>query len=112
MAHTNTVVGKTPSSSLELLSFSNPLGIDNVLFGGRTATPGPTAEVVEAKKRKRAPHDKNAPKRPMTPYFLYMHTARSLIAGEMEPSHSAKEVADEGTRRWNDMPAEEREVGS
>lgn len=29
----------------------------------------------------------------------------------MEPSHSAKEVADEGTRRWNDMPAEEREVG-
>lgn len=110
IAHTNTVIGKAPGSSLELLSLTNPLGSDNVFFGGRTATPGPTLDVTEGKKRKRAPHDKNAPKRPVTPYFLYMQTARSLIAGEMEPSHSAKEVADEGTRRWNDMPPEEREV--
>ena len=72
--------------------------------------PGPTSEPVENKKRKRAPHDKNAPKRPVTPYFLYMQTARPLIAREMEPGVSAKEVADEGTRRWNDMPSEEREV--
>lgn len=110
IAHTNTVIGKAPGSSLELLSLANPLGSDNVFFGGRTATPGPNVEVVEVKKRKRAPHDKNAPKRPVTPYFLYMQTARSLIAGEMEPSHSAKEVADEGTRRWNEMPPEERDV--
>lgn len=110
IAHTNTVIGKAPGSSLELLSLANPLGSDNVFFGGRTTTPAPNVEVVEGKKRKRAPHDKNAPKRPVTPYFLYMQTARSLIAGEMEPSHSAKEVADEGTRRWNDMPPEEREV--
>lgn len=110
IAHTNTVIGKAPGSSLELLSLANPLGSDNVFFGGRAATPGPSLDVVEGKKRKRAPHDKNAPKRPVTPYFLYMQTARSLIAGEMEPSHSAKEVADEGTRRWNDMPPEEREV--
>lgn len=112
IAHTNTVIGKAPGSSLELLSLTNPLGSDNVFFGGRTATPGPTLDVTEGKKRKRAPHDKNAPKRPVTPYFLYMQTARSLIAGEMEPSHSAKEVADEGTRRWNDMPPEERELWS
>ena len=110
IAHTNTVIGKAPGSSLELLSLANPLSGDNVFFGGRTATPGPNLDVAEGKKRKRAPHDKNAPKRPVTPYFLYMQTARSMIAGEMEPSHSAKEVADEGTRRWNDMPPEEREV--
>lgn len=110
IAHTNTVIGKAPGSSLELLSLANPLGSDNVFFGGRTATPGPNLDVAEGKKRKRAPHDKNAPKRPVTPYFLYMQTARSLIAAEMEPSHSAKEVADEGTRRWNEMPLKEREV--
>lgn len=40
-----------------------------------------------------------------------MQTARALIAAEMAEGHSAKEVADEGTRRWNDMASEEREVG-
>lgn len=74
------------------------------------ATPGANVDTGEGKKRKRAPHDKNAPKRPVTPYFLYMQTARSLIAAEMEPGHSAKEVADEGTKRWNEMPPEDREV--
>ncbi len=112
IAHTNTVIGKAPNTSLELLSLTNPLGGD--IFGAHVATPGPTPNVDggETKKRKRAPHDKNAPKRPVTPYFLYMQTARPQIAAEMEPGHTAKEVADEGTMRWNEMAAEEREVRS
>ena len=111
IAHTNTVIGKGSGSALELMSVANPLGPgENVLFTGRTATPGPNVEGGESKKRKRAPHDKNAPKRPVTPYFLYMQTARSEISSEMPPSHSAKQVADEGTKRWLEMPAEEKEV--
>ena len=111
IAHTNTVIGKGPGSSLELLNLTNPLGGADGLFGVRPATPGPNADAGEGKnKRKRAPHDKNAPKRPMTPYFLYMDTARSVIAGEMEPGSKAKEVADEGTRRWTQMPETEKDV--
>lgn len=112
IAHTNTVIGKSPGSSLELLNLAGPLNTENVIFGNRAATPGANIEGGESKKRKRAPHDKNAPKRPVTPYFLYMQTARAEIAKEMEPGHTAKEVADEGTKRWLSMPQKEKDVSS
>ena len=108
IAHTNTVIGKGPSAQPELLNF-NPLG-GEPLFGNRGMTPIPNVEAGESKKRKRAPHDKNAPKRPVTPYFLYMQTARSIIANEMPAGHTAKQVADEGTRRWLSMSEEEKKV--
>ncbi|KAL9046237.1 MAG: hypothetical protein Q9214_000879 [Letrouitia sp. 1 TL-2023] len=111
IAHTSAVIGKGPNSSLELLNLANPLG-ENGLFSGRLATPGPTGEQTEGKKRKRAPHDKNAPKRPVTPYFLYMQTARPLIGNQMEPGYTAKQVADEGTRRWNAMGQKEKDLWS
>ncbi|KAL8693489.1 MAG: hypothetical protein Q9218_001678 [Villophora microphyllina] len=113
IAHTNTVIGKGTGSSLELLNFANPLGGENGLFSARVATPAPAAapapEQGEVKKRKRAPHDKNAPKRPVTPYFLYMQYAREGIAREMGSGAAAKQVADEGTRRWNTMAKEEKD---
>ena len=106
--HTNTVIRKTPSAQPELLNFTPHSG--EPLFGNRGMTPIPNVEAGESKKRKRAPHDKNAPKRPVTPYFLYMQTARSAIANEMPDGHTAKQVADEGTRRWKDMSDEEKKV--
>ncbi|KAL8798252.1 MAG: hypothetical protein Q9182_006827 [Xanthomendoza sp. 2 TL-2023] len=113
IAHTNTVIGKGTGSSLELLNFANPLGGENGLFGSRTqGTPvAPNTEQTakgEGKKRKRAPHDKNAPKRPRTPYFLYMQFAREGISQDMGPDTTAKQVQDEGTRRWNSMGPEEK----
>ena len=63
IAHTNTVIGKGNGAPVELLSF-NALGGDSLF--NRAATPSAVAaEPVETKKRKRAPHDKNAPKRPV-----------------------------------------------
>lgn len=112
IAHTNTVIGKGTGSSLELLNFANPLGGETGLFSGRVATPAPALEQGEVKKRKRAPHDKNAPKRPITPYFLYMSYAREGIAKDMGSGASAKQVADEGTQRWNTMADEEKLVSS
>ncbi|KAL8724306.1 MAG: hypothetical protein Q9166_008023 [cf. Caloplaca sp. 2 TL-2023] len=113
IAHTNTVIGKGTGSSLELLNFANPLGGENGLFGGRTQTPAAANPEPnpkgEGKKRKRAPHDKNAPKRPRTPYFLYMQFAREGIARDMGPDSTAKQVQDEGTRRWNSMGKEEKD---
>ncbi|CAL8583432.1 hypothetical protein XPA_009056 [Xanthoria parietina] len=113
ITHTNTVLGKGTGSSLELPYFTNPLGGEMSLFGGPAQAPAAAAPEQsakpEAKKRKRAPHDKNAPKRPRTPYFLYMQFARDGIAREMGNDYSNKQVQDEGTRRWNSMGKDEKE---
>ncbi|KAL9066744.1 MAG: hypothetical protein Q9161_007333 [Pseudevernia consocians] len=104
IAHTDTVIGRGNASSLEQLNISNPLSGENGLFGARGPTPAPTTEAPpEGKKRKRAPHDKNAPKRALTPFFLYLQTARPALANEMGSGHTAKEVQDEGGRRWREM---------
>lgn len=106
--HTNTVIGKSPGQSDVLGGL--PLGTEG-LFKASTAPASNNVEAApETKKRKRVPHDKNAPKRPVTPYFLYMQTARSEIANEMPPDYTAKQVADEATRRWRAMTEAEKEV--
>ena len=110
IAHTNTVVGRGPNSSLELLNLTNPLGGESALFGTRALTEVPTGDVSGKPKRKRAPHDKNAPKRPMTPYFLYLKTARPMIAKELGAGTKAQDVSAEGTRRWQHMAEEEKMV--
>lgn len=75
------------------------------------APPAPVeVEVDGKKKRKRTPHDPNAPKRALTPYFLYMQSARATIAKELGDSAKPKEVADEGTRRWTEMSPAEKSV--
>ena len=114
IAHTNTVIGRGPGAQPDLLNVNYLSG--QPLFANRAATPAANtnananAEGGETKKRKRAPHDKNAPKRPVTPYFLYMQTARAIIANEMPPGSHPKEVAEEGTRRWLTMPEDEKNV--
>ena len=111
IAHTDTVIGRGNPSSLEQLNISNPLGGENGLFGGRGPTPAPTTEALpEGRKRKRAPHDKNAPKRALTPFFLYLQTARPALASEMGSGHTAKEVQDEGGRRWREMTDKDKSV--
>lgn len=113
IAHTNTVIGKGNPLSLEQLNIPNPLSGETGLFGNRGPTPALTTEAPpEGKKRKRAPHDKNAPKRALTPFFLYLQTARPAIATEMGQGHTAKEVQDEGGRRWREMTDKDKSVSS
>ena len=82
------------------------------LFVERATTPAPDKAPENAKKRKRAPIDPHAPKRPVTAYFLYMKSHRPVIQQEMGPGHTAKEVADEGTRRWNAKSKDEQHVST
>ncbi|KAL5615220.1 hypothetical protein BROUX41_005276 [Berkeleyomyces rouxiae] len=64
----------------------------------------PAPPVVEEKKeRKKRTHDPNAPKRPLTPYFLYMQTARPIIANDLGPEAPKRAVQEEGQRRWASM---------
>jgi hypothetical protein len=111
IAHTNTVLGRAPGTSLNLLGLANPLENGLLAAAQRPASPLTKTDAEEPKKkRKRAPHDPNAPKRALTPYFLYMQTARSKIAAELGPTAKPKDVADEGTRRWANMPEAEKKV--
>lgn len=62
------------------------------------------------KERKKRVHDLNAPKRPLTAFFLYMQTARAIITDDLGPDAPKGAVSDEGSRRWKTMAAEDKEV--
>ncbi|PHH74139.1 hypothetical protein CDD83_4617 [Cordyceps sp. RAO-2017] len=64
--------------------------------------------VEEKKERKKRTHDPNAPKRPLTPYFLYMQHARSIIANDLGADAPKGAVQEEGQRRWAHMSPNEK----
>jgi len=110
--HANTVLAPGRGGSLDA-NLTNILS-ESGLLATANAVSRPAAlaepEGDGKKKRKRTPHDPNAPKRALTPYFLYMQSARSQIAKELGDQAKPKEVADEGTRRWTAMPAADKAI--
>jgi len=113
--HANTVLNRGPSTLDARIAGGLTSGLtssllENGLLGARFTSPGTKSEGGEKKRRKRAPHDPNAPKRALTPYFLYMQHNRSQIAQELGSNVKPKDVADEGTRRWSEMPEAQKEV--
>ncbi|KIW69131.1 hypothetical protein PV04_05024 [Phialophora macrospora] len=111
--HANTVLapGKQGLTPIDA-NLTNILTESGLLTGrpAEVAPPPVEADADGKKKRKRTPHDPNAPKRALTPYFLYMQSARATIAKELGDSAKPKEVADEGTRRWTEMSPGEKSV--
>ncbi|CAF3448069.1 hypothetical protein SNK03_000844 [Fusarium graminearum] len=65
--------------------------------------------VEEKKERKKRTIDPNAPKRPLTPYFLYMQHARSIIANDLGSEAPKGAVQEEGQRRWANMGPHEKQ---
>ncbi|EMT61327.1 hypothetical protein NOF04DRAFT_1002090 [Fusarium oxysporum II5] len=65
--------------------------------------------VEEKKERKKRTIDPNAPKRPLTPYFLYMQHARSIIANDLGSEAPKGAVQEEGQRRWAHMGPQEKQ---
>lgn len=109
--HANTVLAPGRGGSLDA-NLTNILS-ESGLLAGANASARPAVAEPEGdgkKKRKRTPHDPNAPKRALTPYFLYMQSARSQISRELGEQAKPKEVADEGTRRWTAMPPADKAV--
>ncbi|KAL3463378.1 high mobility group box domain-containing protein [Aspergillus heterothallicus] len=107
--HTNTVLGQdTPN--VDLAAFTNITASlrESGLLGPSVAT---AAAGDDKRKRKRAKPDPNAPKRALTPFFLYMKHNRQTIAAEMgDKAKRNKDVSDEGTRRWAAMPDSQKEI--
>ncbi|KAI9835486.1 MAG: hypothetical protein M1837_003778 [Sclerophora amabilis] len=109
IAHTNTVLGRSPGTTIDLLTISNPLG-DNTLVAQRAASPLAKSDLPEIKKKKKRVHDPNAPKRPLTPFFLYMQTARPVIASDLGEQAKKGDVSTEGTRRWQAMSEDQKQL--
>lgn len=96
--------------------------IENGLFGqGAAAGGGPTGPPAggsgesagdQKQQKKKRYHDPNAPKRALTPFFLFMKHSRPKIAEEMGPNAAPGDVNDEGVRRWRSMDQAEKEVGA
>jgi hypothetical protein len=113
--HANTVLNRGPTTDFgHIASITSSLYesglLGGLVAGARATSPGAKSEVGEKKKRKRAPPDPNAPKRALTPFFLFMQHNRSKIAEELGSTAKPKDVSDEGTRRWADMAEPEKEV--
>jgi hypothetical protein len=107
--HTNTVLGQD-APNVDLAAFTNLTASlrEGGLLGSIASAPGAGED---KRKRKRTKPDPNAPKRALTPFFLYMKHNRQTIAKELG-GKAPKEVADEGTRRWAEMPDSQKEVSS
>lgn len=112
--HTNAVLGEH-GAGLDVESALSRIG-ENLLDGKlgdlqRAVSPSKSAGGdADKKERKKRQHDPNAPKRPLTPFFLYMQTARPIIAADLGSDFAKGAVSAEGTRRWGTMAAEDKQV--
>ncbi|KAI9855870.1 MAG: hypothetical protein M1824_005780 [Vezdaea acicularis] len=110
--HTNTVLGRAPNQTLELLNLPKSIN-ENGILGPRPTTADAEKSdgaAPEKEKKKKRFHDPNAPKRPLTPYFLYMQTARQIIANDLGENAKPGEVSAEGTKRWTEMSENEKNM--
>ncbi|KAL4907309.1 hypothetical protein BDW74DRAFT_123021 [Aspergillus multicolor] len=105
--HTNALLGTGQEAEVDIVATINALAAS--LKGNASAD----AEDETGRKRKRGSKrtvDPNAPKRTLTPYFLYMHHNRASIAAELGEDAKPRDVSAEGTKRWAEMPESQKEV--
>ncbi|PWI72708.1 high mobility group protein [Purpureocillium lilacinum] len=103
---TNLLLGEaTADGGADLLSAFENTAAQLIMPG---VAPELQQPVEEKKERKKRTHDPNAPKRPLTPYFLYMQHARSIIANDLGAEAPKGAVQEEGQRRWAHMSPTEK----
>ena len=119
--HTNAVLGEhgaevNVGNALSKLG-ENPLlgplaNLQRAVSPAAVGAPAAPAEpaATDKKERKKRQHDPNAPKRPLTPFFLYMQTARPIIAKDLGADVAKGAVSAEGTQRWKEMAEGDRLV--
>jgi len=125
--HTNAVLGEHGSgfdidSALLKISENPILGNLNALAAasGAAAAAATAPQTVapaepsapDKKERKKRQHDPHAPKRPLTPFFLYMQTARPIIAKDLGEKVAKGDVSTEGTKRWTEMAPKDKALWS
>jgi hypothetical protein len=112
LRQTNLLLG-LPTTAEEL-SFNEPLAsleAQLAALGGMGMPQVMMPQQEEVKKeRKKRTLDPRAPRRPLTAYFLYMQTARPIIAADLGADAPKRAVQEEGQRRWATMSPTEKQV--
>jgi hypothetical protein len=121
--HLNTFLPQGHPSRLVLPSFGgNYEGADLNNVAGAAAGAGPRfgrgdtpagglGAADPSKKKKRKPHDPNAPKRALTSYFLFMAENKPAIKAAND-GWTSQQVSEESERRWQNISPTEKAVGS
>ena len=112
-------IAATANTAIEAAS-STANGIVQALTAGDKADAADAGKPVKGTKRKREKKEKdpNAPKKPLTAAFLYAQTARPIVRGDLEAALGPDQKLEpnavnlEVNKRWNEMPAEDKEVSS
>ena len=85
--------------------FADMADKDKVRYDREMASYTPPVGEGGGGSRKRKKKDPNAPKRPLSTFFLFCHDERPNVK-QLYPSHSIGEVAKELGERWNKVPPE------
>jgi hypothetical protein len=112
-------IAATANTAIEAAS-STANGIAQALAAGDKTDAADAGKPVKGTKRKREKKEKdpNAPKKPLTAAFLYAQTARPIVRGDLEAALGPDQKLEpnavnlEVNKRWNEMPAEDKEVSS
>jgi hypothetical protein len=110
-------IAATANTAIEAAS-STANGIAQALTAGDKTDAADAGKPVKGTKRKREKKEKdpNAPKKPLTAAFLYAQTARPIVRGDLEAALGPDQKLEpnavnlEVNKRWNEMPAEDKEV--
>ncbi|KAI1855622.1 hypothetical protein JX265_006025 [Neoarthrinium moseri] len=102
LRQSNLLLGE-PTSLDSVPSLGALARLDHAALGFAPPPIEAVPQIEEKKERKKRQHDPNAPKRPLTPYFLYMQTARPIIANDLGQDAPKGAVQEEGQRRWAAM---------
>ncbi|KAF2476146.1 uncharacterized protein BDR25DRAFT_90932 [Lindgomyces ingoldianus] len=122
MQHTASILAGDSGAVAETLQLPPHIStsVNAIAEAAAQATKGaPVAVVAEGGKRKRKrekkERDPNAPKKPLTAAFLYAQVARPIVRKDLESSLGPNEKLEpnavnlEVTKRWNEMPEEDKE---
>ncbi|KAF2405201.1 hypothetical protein EJ06DRAFT_525736 [Trichodelitschia bisporula] len=113
ISHTNKLLsgGSSAAEGLDTLAISNFLSTTNGIGNQAGVAAAAAAAPKTRRKRVKKEKDPNAPKRPLTAFFLYSTSARPLIKQEMlEQADTVTPVAvnSEILRRWKEMNEEDK----
>lgn len=71
---------------------------------------GAAADNKAKPKKQKKPRDPNAPKKPVTAFFLYLAENREATAKQMPPDTKPGEIQNRNKEIWNTLPKEEQDV--
>ncbi|KAF3002367.1 hypothetical protein E8E13_000318 [Curvularia kusanoi] len=108
-------IAATANTAIEAAS-STANGIAQALTASEKADDAGKPVKATKRKREKKEKDPNAPKKPLTAAFLYAQTARPIVRGDLEAALGPDQKLEpnavnlEVTKRWNEMPEEDKET--